>query len=127
MTYIPNAWATGDVVTAEKLNHMEEGIASNASNIFVVTFTRNGATPTADASLTEIYNAFQAGAVVIGIMNVGDASIPSYAVYSLTNAASDWLQFITFYFEPGDTTATVIDYATDHISETSYVITTTAD
>ena len=28
MSYTPNTWATGDIVTSEKLNHMEQGIAS---------------------------------------------------------------------------------------------------
>lgn len=29
MSYIPTEWKTGDVVTAEKLNNIEDGIASN--------------------------------------------------------------------------------------------------
>ena len=31
MTYTPTEWKTGDVVTAEKLNKMEQGIADNSS------------------------------------------------------------------------------------------------
>lgn len=31
MTYAKNAWRNGDLITAEKLNHMEEGIL-NAAN-----------------------------------------------------------------------------------------------
>ncbi len=31
MSYEKNTWATGDVVTSEKLNHMEDGIAEGGS------------------------------------------------------------------------------------------------
>ena len=33
MAYEPTTWECGDVVTAERLNHMEEGIAANATQI----------------------------------------------------------------------------------------------
>jgi hypothetical protein len=36
MSYTPTNWQTGDTVTAEKLNHMEQGIASP-----IVTITRH--------------------------------------------------------------------------------------
>lgn len=26
--YTPNTWSTGDVITAEKLNHLEQGVAA---------------------------------------------------------------------------------------------------
>lgn len=35
MAYTKNTWNTGDIVTSEKLNHMEDGIAGGG-NIFVV-------------------------------------------------------------------------------------------
>lgn len=45
MSYIPTEWQNGNVITAEKLNHAEEGIAAlsnrNYMNIQRVTFTIN--------------------------------------------------------------------------------------
>ena len=45
MSYIPTEWQNGNVITAEKLNHAEEGIAAlsnrNYMNIQKVTFTIN--------------------------------------------------------------------------------------
>lgn len=35
MSYTPTNWQTGDVITAEKLNHAEEGIAT-ASNVLLI-------------------------------------------------------------------------------------------
>ena len=41
MTYTPNTWATGDTITAEKLNNMEQGIA-NAGNVLIVNADNDG-------------------------------------------------------------------------------------
>ena len=38
MAYVKTNWETGDIITAEKLNHMENGIA-NSFNLHAV---RNG-------------------------------------------------------------------------------------
>ena len=35
MAYTPTNWQTGDVVTAEKMNHIEDGIKNNS--IFAIT------------------------------------------------------------------------------------------
>lgn len=37
MSYTPNNWQTGDIITAEKLNNMEQGISSAAklANVFM--------------------------------------------------------------------------------------------
>ena len=36
MSYIKQTWETGDIVTAEKLNHMEDGIASGGVSVLLV-------------------------------------------------------------------------------------------
>lgn len=35
MAYTKNTWETGDIVSSQKLNHMEDGIA-NSENVFIV-------------------------------------------------------------------------------------------
>ena len=40
MSYTPTNWQTGDVITAEKLNKLENGVSSaSGEEIFTVTFT----------------------------------------------------------------------------------------
>lgn len=34
MSYEKQTWATGDIVTADKLNHMEDGIAAGGGSVF---------------------------------------------------------------------------------------------
>ena len=56
MGYIPTEWETGDVITAEKLNKAEEGIAAASDEVFIVKITwgESGDTATLDKTLAEI-------------------------------------------------------------------------
>jgi hypothetical protein len=62
MAYTKNTWADGDVVTSEKLNHMEDGIA-NSENVFIVggvSLGENDALEgTLDKTWQEIHDAMQ--------------------------------------------------------------------
>jgi len=64
MSYVKNTWATGDVVTADKLNHIEDGIAS-AGGILPIGVTidtdpiTSSTVQTLDHTWQEIYNAAQ--------------------------------------------------------------------
>ena len=66
MAYIPTVWATGDVITAEKLNKAEEGIAAN--NPMIVEFTSSGIGPGSTIScnynLADILSAIDEGASI---------------------------------------------------------------
>ena len=48
MAYTPGVWAKGDIVEAEKLNHMENGIAENSTfnpiHMTVNCYNSNGST-----------------------------------------------------------------------------------
>ena len=62
MSYTPTQWQTGDTITAEKLNNMEQGI-EKANEPFVVTLTptEQDFSGTMDKTAQEIYNAYMAG------------------------------------------------------------------
>ena len=63
MAYTKQTWATGDTITAEKLNHMESGIEDN--NTFDVKLRQVGAdAETTDKTYDEIVTAFTNGKVV---------------------------------------------------------------
>lgn len=66
MSYTPTEWQTGDTITAEKLNNMEQGI-ENSNSPFIVTLT-----PTAqdfsgvmDKTCGEIDAAYRAGKTIV--------------------------------------------------------------
>lgn len=62
MSYTPTNWQTGDTVTAERLNKMEQGIAA-AVDPFIVTLTPTAQdfSGTMDKTPQEITNAYNAG------------------------------------------------------------------
>lgn len=63
MSYTPTEWATGDVITAEKLNNMESGIVGAGSTL-MVTATGNPDTGiTLNKTFGEIKEAIMAGSL----------------------------------------------------------------
>ena len=73
MSYEAKEWVNGELITADKLNHMEDGIASAGGGVelFVVTFSQPefGGAVTADKTYAEIHEALQQGKAVSGILN----------------------------------------------------------
>ena len=65
MAYEKQTWTTGDIITAEKLNHIEDGIG-NGSDIFFINFRISGGEYSADKTYEELYNAVLNGKCVIG-------------------------------------------------------------
>lgn len=55
MAYTPTVWATGDIITAEKLNKAERGIASAESFVVPVSLEGDTGTMTLNASWNELY------------------------------------------------------------------------
>lgn len=100
MSYIPTNWVTGDIITAEKLNKAEDGIAS-ANSALIVNISWNEATGTFDTKYKDIFAAFTAGIPVIvrslqetysdEYFNIAylkeDLHDPKFSVY-LTNSTS---------------------------------------
>lgn len=58
MAYIKQNWQDGDIITAEELNHIEDGVAYNR------TMTVNDNDRTLDKTWQEIYDAATSGLVI---------------------------------------------------------------
>lgn len=65
MAYTKNTWNTGDIVSSQKLNHMEDGIA-DAGGVMVINNNDN----TLDKTWQEIYDAI--GAVALCVVQETD-------------------------------------------------------
>ena len=61
MAYTPTTWATGDTITAAKMNKLENGVA-NAGSVLIVTY--NNDTGRLDKTVQEIYDAMESGTPV---------------------------------------------------------------
>lgn len=69
MSYTPTTWATGDVITADKLNNIEQGILDAGGKIMFVQFTDpsgSGETITCEKTYDELVSSFAQGTVMIG-------------------------------------------------------------
>lgn len=80
MSYTPTTWQTGDTITAEKLNNMEDGI-KNANEPFIVTLTPTAEdfSGTMDKTPQEIYNAYKANrqirAKILGVYHTENTDL----------------------------------------------------
>ena len=87
MSYTPTQWATGDTVTAERLNKMEQGIQT-AVDPFVVTCTpiAQDFSGVMDKTVAEIDAAYKAGKKILFKVLTGE---DSYAEVYCSIAASN--------------------------------------
>ncbi len=67
MAYEPKEWQCGEVVTADALNHLEQGVADSAS-IFVVNFNDDGGTWVADKAWSDAEQAIKSGIPTVGVV-----------------------------------------------------------
>ena len=83
MSYEKQTWQTGDIVTADKLNHMEDGIESSGG-VFCVTFNYDDepsgegyfTNVTQDHTFEEAMTAYNAGKLVVFCLGGIDAGEP---------------------------------------------------
>lgn len=75
MSYTPTEWQTGDTITAEKLNKMENGI-QNANNPFIVTLTPTAQdfSGTMDKTVAEINAAYEAGQKIVFLIYTSETA-----------------------------------------------------
>lgn len=79
MSYTPTEWATGDVITADKLNNMEQGIVGG-QELFIIHATglagygNSQTQPTLDKTYEEITSAYNAGKILAVIGDVVNSS-----------------------------------------------------
>ncbi len=65
MAYTKQTWANGDVITAEKLNHMEDGIESAVPAMFIITLEQSDEDYTIDKTMDEIMSAYNDGLIPV--------------------------------------------------------------
>ena len=66
MSYEKQTWQTGDVITATKLNHMEDGIADGGGIMLVeTTFDSSNERYTSDVLYSDVVTAYESGTHVV--------------------------------------------------------------
>lgn len=114
MAYTPTEWETGDVITAEKLNKMESGIAANSAGMIIPTFTPVSAVEAScDVSLSDLLNAITSGTggliaflpiqgepvQILNLVAYNADSGSEYASYRVVNVAETSIQVNQIAYE----------------------------
>lgn len=57
MSYTPTTWSTGDTITVEKMNQIEQGIKNGTTEYETITYTQNGV----NSCYNDVINAYENG------------------------------------------------------------------
>lgn len=82
MSYIKTQWKTGDVITAEKLNKIENGIVGLENNgVFLIEFTVTGSSASLNTSYNQLKQAVMSGKKILAATNMdGEYSVTDISV-----------------------------------------------
>lgn len=101
MAYEKQTWQSGDIITAEKLNYIENGletISDNSSKThLIVNLQEEDQTYTLDKTHTEIYNAIAAGIIPELLVWESGATIPKHCVYTEVMSGTNMIMFARFH------------------------------
>lgn len=120
VAYEPTQWKDGDVINAEKLNKMEQGINQASNDVLVVEFTDTGI----NATPNDIYNAYENNLHIIGKRTQSDGAYGESKVlveiitYNIFHSSEGYYQFDCSYIPPGSTYITPMVLTAS--SETDY-------
>ena len=97
MAYEKQTWTCGDTITADKMNHMEEGIANAGSSALEVSVGSNN---TLDKTWQEIYDAMPnayIGSEEIKMCILGAAVLQDYYTVLTFNPVQEDMQMMVFF------------------------------
>lgn len=103
MAYVKNTWTSGDIITAEKLNHMEDGIGSGGG-VLVIDTQYDEVTGRSTLSLTfrEISEALKNNNIALVRLGQGDDTA-FYTQFSL----------VTSIYQEPNTYAIMVDWSNE--------------
>ena len=125
MSYTPTNWENGDIITAEKLNKLENGVADSGgsggdSNIFAIHYTIDGTfAATSDKTYTEIQTAVAAGKELIAFCTIPSSTVSldydPTLVSVMCSLAEDMIYFMFTIRAGGQTNFYKISHFADSI------------
>jgi len=111
MAYTKTTWTDGDIVTSEKLNHMEDGIAN--SGVMVI----NDTDGTLDKTWQEIHDAMEANTFCVikkAVQVIGNSGVHNYLVTEAMNDGIAGSYRVNTLFEPNVSNKYVTTSATGY-------------
>ena len=98
MAYIPTEWETGDVITAEKLNKAENGIAAATTIICTVEFNEEHSSATIDTAYSKIKADFLAGKnIIFQTIDADNGEYNNMLLCSILDAVDEYPNTVSLY------------------------------
>lgn len=88
MSYEKQTWATGDIIIAEKLNHMEDGIEGSYGLVLIASGTQGSLRLTASKTWNEIVAMMGNGIIGCGIQTEGGTVTGCAIIIGITDSPS---------------------------------------
>lgn len=90
MAYIPTVWQTGDVITAEKLNKAEQGIADASTPMLItMTWVQDNVWYISESKMTDAIAAYKAGKQVLVLFDGGSYDDQTASVCAVDESSSN--------------------------------------
>lgn len=114
MSYEKYNWSNGDSITAERLNHIENGVADITSNIMIIPVSANTAsqttiTITIDKTFNDLKAALNAGILPVIFYTITDIDGTMYGVAPLVNLYESLYYQAIFSSTQGNIICTMTD------------------
>lgn len=92
MAYTKTNWTNGDLITASKLNKIEQGIADGSSGggVLFINAVEDGTTITLDKTWQEIYDAYISGVLQVVIQDGSGDDYVDIVLYVVTGITSKY-------------------------------------
>ena len=116
MAYTPTEWQTGDIITAEKLNKAEEGIAAAS---FVVTGSYENGTLTLDQETQDIISACVTGNCAVAFIK-DQSNGGNVVLHLISFDPTEGDETLTFQYMSGSFDSGAGKYTIDHTIQLTY-------
>ena len=107
MSYDKTTWQTGDVITANKLNHIEDGIA-NGGGVVVVHVTEENDTFTLDKTWNELQELLSSGALVATLTDDVGTTTMQFLTQAFSSGGTYAVAFMSASIKPDWTGETAV-------------------
>lgn len=98
MTYIPTNWQTGDIITAEKLNKAEQGIAAATTIVCQVEFSEDHSSATIDTAYSVIKADFLAGKnIIFQAIDTDNGEYNNMLLCAILDAVDEYPNTVSLY------------------------------
>lgn len=98
MAYTPTEWATGDVITAEKLNKAENGIAAATTVVCQVEFSEDHSSATIDTAYSVIKTDFIAGKnIIFRVIDADNGAYENMLLCLILDGVDDYPNSVSLY------------------------------